>query len=185
MPCTFRHHATLFVAFLTTLLAFQAIGWLMAWDVARMEVHSSVQRVLAQNNPPVSSFTLALHDLPAFRVGKKEVRISGHLYDIRSMHPQGDSVRLELYHDRHEEQLFKMLGLMLLQEDNEYSPYHSIQIWLAKWLGSSFLMPQQPLLPQTTAAVLSHRAIFNFLSPAAQAIPGTSYPPPEGDSIEG
>jgi len=180
MALAFRHHALLLVILLTTLLAFQAAGWLTAWNVARMDAHFSAQQILFQDNTPVSSITLLATDLPALRVGKREIRLNGGLYDIRSTHVQGDSVRLELYHDWHEEQLFKILSRVLSSDDDGPSASSALQIWLAKWLGASFLVPQQPICPTATLALPPGVAIFTFLSPAAQSIPGTFSPPPEG-----
>ena len=185
MAFAFRHHALLLVVFLTTLLAFQAAGWLTAWQVAHLEARFSAQQILFQNNTPVSSITLLAADLPALQVGKREIWLDGRLYDIRSTHTLGDSVRLELYHDPQEEQLFKVLSQVLSSDQQAPSAPSALQTWLAKWLGASFLVPQPPACPAAVTALPTSVAIFTFLSRAAQSIPGIFSPPPEGGGLAG
>jgi len=177
MPSHRTHRRRYAAAFMVGMLAFQAAGWLVAWHTARWEAKFSARLAILDENTPIRSLTLLASTLPALHVGKREIIYAGRLYDIRSAQMQGDSVRLELYHDRHEERLYGLLGQVLSSDpDTEHLPF---QTWLAKWLCSAFLMPEHlPSLLSRDVAQASPQ-IFEPIHLTAQAVPGVLAPPPD------
>jgi hypothetical protein len=167
-------------ALLIGLLAFQGLGWFIAWHTARWEAFFSAQQVLSEENTPVSSVTLPMSLLPALQVGKKEIRYQGRLYDIRSSHLVGDSVRLVLYHDQREEALFNALGSLLSPSRDASSSLPSVLSWLAKWLSTTFVVPDALAL-RAWAELGQTPLLFSAKSLAAQQEPGILGPPPESD----
>lgn len=177
-PRPYRHR--LAAALLIGLLAFQAVGWLVAWHTARWEAHFSAQQVLNEESTPLTSLALHTSALPALRIGKKEIWYAGRLYDIRSAHLMGDSVRLELYHDQHEERLYGLLGKVFCSGgDASSSPVSPVQVWLAKWLGAAFVMPEILAFRVWTELGKSPLLVF-CRALVAQQEPGIFGPPPEG-----
>lgn len=173
IPCRRRYAA----AFMVGMLAFQAVGWLVAWHTARWEAKFSARLAILDENTPIRSLTLPAAMLPALHVGKREIIYAGRLYDIRSAQTQGDSVRLELYHDRHEERLYGLLDQVLSSDtDTQHAPF---QTWLAKWLCSAFLMPEQPPTVPSREGSQASLQIFDPRYLTAQATPGVLAPPPD------
>ena len=179
MSAALPHRRRIAAALLVGLLAFQAVGWLVAWHTARWEARFSAQQVLFEENTPVSTLTLPAAALPALRIGKREIRYAGRLYDIRSAQPLGDSVRLELYHDQHEEALFNALGTLLSPPRDASSPPSPVLSWLAKWLGATFVMPDTLGL-SVWAELAQPPLLFSAKPLTAQQEPGVFGPPPEG-----
>ena len=79
--------------------------------------------------------------------GKGEIRLNGQLFDYRILAEKGDSVRVALYHDRPEEALYSVLGNIFKTETDANKPLtQPMAIWLAQWLGASFLLPETPAI---------------------------------------
>ncbi len=122
--------------------------------------------------------------LTALQVGKKEIRYQGRLYDIRSSHLVGDSVRLVLYHDQREEALFNALGSLLSPSRDASSSLPSVLSWLAKWLSTTFVVPDALAFCLWVESAQSPLPVF-APTLATQQEPGIFGPPPEGDfSVE-
>jgi len=167
------------ISALATLLLFQAGGWFLASGILQMQAKMAAHATLHRRETPIETVTLAANFLSKIRVGKKEIRLEGRLYDIKSQAINGDSVTLQLYHDRHEEAVLDAVG-KLLSPGAGSNAAHSLplQNWLAKWLGSAFLLPTMTLeLPQNLCEIFSPP--FHFLPLLAQNAPGCFSPPPE------
>lgn len=185
MPSHCSHlHRRYAAAFLFGLLAFQAAGWLVAWHTARWEARFSAQQALFGKNTPLRNLTLPTTALSALRVGKQEIIYEGRLYDIRSAQSVGDSVRLELYHDRHEEHLYALLGRVISSDGGDPAPA-PFQIWLAKWLGTVFLAPEEPPVVRATPQMQVPLRLFAYRLPMPQTVPGVLTPPPDRRVLRG
>jgi hypothetical protein len=165
---------------LAALLAFQAVGWFLAWGIQQSVAWHSAQRALSKPDTPFREITLHRTDFQKMKVGKKEIRLEGHLFDVRCAEKIGDSLRLSLYHDAAEEALFDTLGQLLSPGGgSKAASALPLARWLAQWLLASYLLPRPPALVRTEPSV----ACAHFSAPAAkeaQAAPGIFSPPPEG-----
>ena len=134
--------------------------------------HQAARVAMQRRHSPLQTVLLHKSTLEACRVGKHEILIEGRLYDICGSVSEGDSLRLRLYHDRHEEALLLTLGHILSPAGDG----HVLQ-WLAQWLGQPFLQPDLQCWP----ALHSHFTVCQFtkdrLSP--QSAPGCAAPPPK------
>lgn len=130
------------VSFLFVLIAFQAMGWLLAWYLAQGYARYEAGRCIEQPAPPVLHLVCTAEQFQQSKVGRREVRFNGHLYDIKKVEQAGDSIRLVLYHDAREEQLFLVLGQLLHAKNalNAETPAPLIQ-WLLQWLTMVFVVP--------------------------------------------
>jgi hypothetical protein len=135
---------------------------------------------MQRRETPLQTLTLSASLLSKIRVGKKEIRHEGRLYDIKNQVVRGDSVMLELYHDRHEEAILDAIGALLAPSGSNPGAAHALplQHWLAKCLGAAFLPPPAaPGIGACTAGFFS--PFFHRLLPPAQNEPNGFYPPPE------
>lgn len=177
-----RHWKTGTIAALAALLVFQAAGWFLALGVLQIQAKNTARFAMHQRETPLETVTLAASFLQKIRVGKKEIRLEGRLYDIKNQTFKGDSVALVLYHDKHEEALLDAAG-KLLSPSGGSNAAHSLplQNWLAKWLGSAFLIPSRPVLPIYSEQISA--VSFHYLLLETQAATGRFSPPPESISM--
>jgi hypothetical protein len=167
------------VAALAALLLFQAGGWFLASSILQIQAKTVAHFTMLRRETPLETVTLAASFLSKIRVGKKEIRLEGRLYDIKNQTVKGDSVTLQLYHDKHEEAVLDAVG-KLLSPGGGSNAAHSLplQNWLAKWLVSVFLLPlTEPETRFFTDEFFSPS--FHFLLLSAQQAPGCFSPPPE------
>lgn len=163
------------VIFLGTLLAFQAAGWYFFWGTLTVEAKISAERTFSSPQSPLQHLTISAHDLARQWVGKREIRWEGRLYDVLRQRPQGDSVRLEVYHDQREEALFRTLHSLLAAKQPTTTPLRS---WLLHWVGGVYLLPLLPVLPQPPKSYVAVHFRYQLL--AAQYWPAQLHPPPKG-----
>lgn len=173
-----RHPKATFPAILLALLAFQALGWFVAWDLARIEIRQG----MGQDQPAsdLLDITLSTRQLAQCHVEGLEIRLGGNLYDICSAACTGDSVRLELWHDAREEALYSALGNLLApvfsqQPVPEPAP---LCVCLFQWLQSDFLLPESPALPVGRPAIAER--LFCTAIPGQQIALSRPGPPPKG-----
>lgn len=169
------------VATFALLILLQAGGWFAATGILQWQAKSAAQRVMHRRETPLHTVTLSLDRLARIRVDKKEIRLDGRLYDIKSQRITGDSATLEIYHDRKEEALLDAIGQLLRPgaAENEKLP---LQGWLARWLGAVFLLP--PALPELSPAVADiFSPVFACALFAAQHVPDAFAPPPRPDVL--
>ena len=175
MPHPSRFWTISAVVVLAALLLFQAGGWFLASGILQMQAKTVAHFTMHCRETPLETVTLASSFLSKIRVGKKEIRLEGRLYDIKNQIINGDSVTLQLYHDRHEEAVLDAVGKLLSPDTAHSLP---LQNWLAKWLSSTFLLPTMTLeLSQNLCEIFSPH--FHFLPLLAQNAPGCFSPPPE------
>ncbi|MBN8677724.1 MAG: hypothetical protein J0M29_05830 [Chitinophagales bacterium] len=160
------------------LITFQSAGWLMAWQCMHWNVRLEARRILfAGEDLPERSFSKNYFD--GIRVGRKEIRLDGHLYDYRKVSETADSIRVALYHDRHEEALFSTLDQLFQTGGfNGKSTVPALIKWLAQSLGACYMPPGDIILPFSSTLAFS-RPVFLTYSWGAQFAPGVFAPPPE------
>ena len=164
------------VCILAFLLAFQAAGWYSFWGVLVMDAKISARQAYVSPQATLQHLTFAAADLNRLWVDKKEIRLDGRLYDVVRQRAHGDSIYLEVYHDRQEEALFHILHNLVSGQQSAKTPLRS---WLLHWAGGVYLLPRLPGLPQRpamepTAAHFSCRLLPDQYRPVQ---PG---PPPKG-----
>lgn len=163
---------------LMVLMIFQALGWTLAWQAARREAHFAAQQAVTQVHTPLQALTLSMADLAQSRVGKKEIVHGGRLYDIKVAKQIGDSVYLMLYHDQHEQHLYRLLGEILCSTPDASSPASAPVLWLAQWLSAAYLMPSIEAFCLEDS--LQGRCAFSApLTLRMQRQPGCDTPPPD------
>ncbi len=162
----------------------------MAWKGLQLAARFEAQGVLSQAgnspqgfagvNPPLSRQTFSKDFLQSIQVnGKKEIVLDGRLYDYRMLAESGDSIQVLLYHDHFEQTLLKTLGQAFKTEKKENVPSNApVVLWLAKWLGSAFLLPEKPVVVSNLEHLLPKQAFSAFIL-IAQSAPGVFAPPPE------
>lgn len=167
------------VAALAALLVFQAAAWSLAWSILQYQAKTAAHTALHREETSLRTATIAFDFLSQIRVGKKEIRLDGKLYDIKNQTITGDSVKLLLYHDRHEEALLDGLGSLFMSGDSNSGAAQmpNLENWLAKWFGTTFLLPEAPNL--TARQGIFPRHFFISILPVAQAVPDCFSPPPE------
>jgi hypothetical protein len=175
---------------LSATLAFQSVGWLVAWKGMQLAARLEAQGVLSQagNSPesfasinsPLHRQTFSKNFLQSIKVdGKKEIVLDGRLYDYRMLAESGDSIQVLLYHDHHEQALLKALGQAFQSTHKENAPSNApVVLWLAKWLGSAFLLPEKPVVASGIAPP-HQKQVFSAFLLVAQSAPGVFAPPPE------
>lgn len=170
------------LAALLVLLVFQAIGWLVAWDLARTDARRAAAQVLREPKGHTSWRTVSAAALRAAWVGKREFRLDGHLYDLRTILPRGrDSLLVELYHDAREETLVSALDALLhpawqtaFSGQPRSQPLH---LALLKWMSSPFLQPDGLAgLPDRRVWA---QPLFSYHLPGSQLALSRQGPPPK------
>ena len=127
----------------------------------------------------VSQGTFHKDFIQKIKVGRKEIVLNGHLYDYRILSESSDSVRLALYHDKHEQALLSALGQVFKSGENSKIPSSTpLALWLSKWLGSDFLLSEKSTVFFRLELRFQKQ---NFTTPSfsAQFAPSVFAPPPE------
>lgn len=162
---------------LLALILFQGAGWVLAWQA--MHVHAKMKAEIAVSQPENASLhlTLSVHLFQRVRLERKEIRLDGNLYDIRSAVFTGDSVHLELYHDKREQALFALLKphVSFL---TDYSPAQTppIAAWAAQWLVTPFVVPLAPVVSIFPEDACTSR--FYWIGYFPDAFPADFFRPP-------
>ena len=163
----------------TALIAFQAVGWLLAWQGLQLEAKFEAQKTLLDSDKPLQSGVFHKEFIEQTRVGEKEILFDGQLFDYKILSVQGDSLRISLFHDQKEQALLSVLG-QVFKRSQDSNSQHSLPLtlWLAKWLGATFIVPEAPVLK---AEMVLHREkqAFHIQFSKAQFAPGVFAPPPE------
>ena len=134
----------------------------MAWQMMHWQARFEAHRVLEKANAPIETMVISTVLFEKAKLDKHEIRLNGNLYDIRSKTVVGDSVRLELFHDKHEESLLAMLGLRFSKLENASgNDSKPLALWVAQWLGSAFILPTAASLPAVEKS-LAPRAPFQL-----------------------
>lgn len=141
----------------------------------------SADKVLFQENTAVTIITVTQDFFEQSKVGKREVGLNGNLYDIRSSEIRGDSIRLELYHDKDEQALYTLLGVHFFEFDSATnSQPQPMSVLVAQWLGADFLAPECVALP--LAGLDQNKAVFHWRFPDALGIRVPPFLPPRNRS---
>ncbi|MEO6759009.1 MAG: hypothetical protein ABIO24_06105 [Saprospiraceae bacterium] len=159
---------------LGALLAFQAVGWYLSWGILMLEAKKTAWQEGSPGLEQQVEITLAATDLARLWVGEREIRLDGALCDVFQQVQCGDSVQLEIYHDRPEEALFDTLFALLNTQKDAGRTYYG---WLCQLLDAAYLLPQIPILPQRADGYLSGKFFYHLR--CAQSSPAHSGPPPK------
>jgi len=190
MVCSYQKRLRFTALLLSAMLAFQSVGWLLAWKGLQVAAHFEAQGVLlkvkdshaniAGTDNLLSQQTFHKGFFESLKVaGKKEIVQNGQLFDYRILAETGDSIVVTLYLDHPEQTLFKALGQVFKSVQKESNSSNApVALWLAKWLGSAFIVPERPVVSASIDNPLQMQ-VFTSFHFAAQFAPGTFAPPPE------
>jgi hypothetical protein len=173
-----RHRRNQAVTILVSLIIFQGIGWHLAWQSMEWKATLAAKHALFSTSTPLLRVTLKQAFFEQSRIGKREIRLSGNLYDIKTCAVVGDSVRLLLYHDQHEQALFALLGthFSYLDHSTGTTP-QPLALWAAQWLGQAFLLPQKTPLPEVSFCISV--PVFFWCFPHSTGQHSPPFPPPK------
>ncbi|GEM_PF-1014448 len=175
---------------LVGMLAFQSVGWLLAWKGLQLGAQFEAQRVLFQGENTLNigaggdsnRFQQSFHKdfIEKIKVvGKKEFVLDGKLFDYRILAETEDSIKLSLYHDHHEQALLSALGQAFKSSQQTNGPSSApVALWLAKWLGSAFMLPEKLEISINATSGFQKQTFISLLF-AAQSAPSIFAPPPE------
>jgi hypothetical protein len=130
---------------LLVLLLFQAAGWTGAWLISRKMADVAAFEAMHASGADLQEQTLHAADLEKMRVGRREIRQNGRLFDIESVTIIGDSVRVRLWHDAREEKLYRLLYGFISADTSTKTPFSCVH-WFAQWLTVVFILPDSTLL---------------------------------------
>lgn len=163
----------------TALIAFQSVGWLLAWQGLRFGAKIEAQKALFHGGKDFQQGTFHKDFIEKIKVGRKEIVLDGQLFDYKILSVQGDSLRISLFHDQKEQALLSVLGHVFKSERDPGSQHSMpLTLWLAKWLSATFILPVKSVLPAETVLFLLRQA-FHIQFSKAQFAPGVFAPPPE------
>ncbi len=112
---------------------------------------SSIQyigRHFRNETSETTTITLSINDWKSARIDKKEIRLSGLMYDVRSSQIEGDSIQLVVVRDHKEERLLA-LGHRFFHQKDDPSTHHSARVAILQLFNIPFLVPQD-LAPHFT-----------------------------------
>jgi hypothetical protein len=178
MPSNIRSYPTVWIYLLLFLMAFQAFGWLMILQGVQWHVKNQAECLVSRETTPIKTCTIPLQLFENIRVGRREVRLEGQLFDIKSITPLQDSVRLELYHDQTEEKLIRHWESLWAGHSSDHTSAQHPDFWLAKWLGSAFIPSLQDDFKLIAVPVCA-TAVYHWQPCTAQTAPGVLSPPPK------
>ena len=164
---------------LSAILAFQAVGWLLAWKSVQIGAKVEAHFALLKSDQHLLKATFHKDFVQKRKIGKKEIILDGQLFDFKITSETGDSLHLALYHDQKEQALLSLLGHVFKSSEHGTSPTSMpLAAWLAKWLSAAFLLPEKPVLSSGIARV-NTRQSFPPIHLQAQSAPSVFAPPPE------
>ncbi len=153
------------------------MGWFLAWQGLQWRAKIAAHEELFQENTAVTTVSLTQDFYQKIKVGKREVRLNGNLYDIRSSEVKGDSIRLVLYQDKHEQALYTLLGVHFSELDSATNSLpQPMSVLVAQWLGTNFLAPDCVVFP--VAELDQNKAVFHWRFPDALGIRVPPFMPP-------
>lgn len=149
----------------------------MAWQSIQIQSKYAAHKLLFQAETPVQEFVVSQDFYKASKIGRREITLNGNLYDIRSSEILGDSIRLVLYHDWHEQALYAILGVHFSRLNNGADPCSKpLAMWAAQWLGAAFILPDTLVIPAYFENRNRARFCWNF--PVVSEAPSPPFTPP-------
>jgi hypothetical protein len=155
---------------------FQSTGWILLWTLAQSNAHQQAQKTIAGEDVTYEHLRISVSQLRAYSINRREIRINGALFDIKSQHIFGDSVQLELYRDHHEESVVQRIhAFFQSQSDASGILFHNL--W-GTWLEWNYLLPSLfRLIPKT---VMQCRPALAWIDPLpARIFLDNIAPPPK------
>ena len=155
------------------LLLFQMAGWILLWQMAQSNARQQAAWQMAKDVNSLEHIQLSKDALAAARVGRKEIRIDGRMYDIHSQRFFADSVHLLVYRDHAEESILKRIGSYFSSKDSQSGALFQ-GLW-SKWAGWAYLVPLVPMLEMPKVAEICPLQIGHINRPE---IPSLDHPAP-------
>ncbi len=125
-------------------------GWILLWQMAQSNARQQAAWQMAKDVKSLEHIQLSMDALAAARVGRKEIRIDGRLYDIHSQRFFADSVHLVVYRDQAEESILNKIGSYFNSKDPQSGALFQ-GLW-SKWAGWTYLLPLVPRLEMPKVA---------------------------------
>lgn len=155
------------------LLLFQMAGWILLWQMAQSNARQQAAWQMAKDEKSLEHIQLSKEALAAARVGRKEIRIDGRLYDIHSQRFFADSVHLVVYRDHAEESILNKIGSYFNSKDPQSGALFQ-GLW-SKWAGWTYLLPLVSRLEMPKVAEICPLQIRHINRPE---IPSLDHPAP-------
>lgn len=132
------------------LLLLQSGGLLLLFQGRQQLIRMEVRQKLKLGSTRTEILCLSRSEFMENRVGNDELSLGGQMYDIRSVHFEGNEAHIEAFRDVEEENVLHTIRKML-HIDKKNRPIQP-QVW-HKWLALTFVMPEAlhvtPVLYQT------------------------------------
>lgn len=153
------------------LVLFQGIGWLLAWQILQWEAGYTARERLNRQETDLRTIRVSKDFFQQNRIGEREIRLNGELFDIRSIENLSDTLSMTLYHDQAEEALFDALGSRLNRPSDAAS--QPLTNWLLDSFSLVFIIPAGPVLPESVPGKTAFTWHFGFdsIAPAPLFIP--------------
>lgn len=116
---------------------------MLLWHGWQYQAREEAEKVLFEEETELRTIVISESSYKASRIEENEIMLHGKLYDVKSFEQTGDSVRLLVYHDRHEQELYSILGKQLKEQDSPVNtaskPFSTA---VSKWMETIFLLPE-------------------------------------------
>ena len=164
-------------ALLLALVVLHSTAWVLLWQWQQQAVKQQAQLVLASRSSEVSTVTLHRSFFEQIKVKKHEIVLHGRLYDFKNLQSVGDSVTMELYHDRHEERLYSLLRQFF---SNDSSGNGLVPTLLVHCLFTPFDLPEIPCISEPQLVISDHiEQCFSAQKLMPQNTPDSLFSPPD------
>ena len=167
-------------AFTSFLLAVLIIHWtalplLWQWRLADIRYEAGSRSTEGE----LQSLTISKKEWEQSRIGKKEIRLAGNMYDVKSIHFAGDAVNITVKRDYKEDRLLKT-GEYLTHHKSTEHPGNVTD--LPDIFHIVYLVPAQQF-PFIVAAQVSRPALADVPTIFTGRTPGCPDQPPQIPSI--
>lgn len=158
-------------------ILFQVLGWLPAGLAIGLQ-HLTRGRYLETVGETVT-IVLSQADFQQVKVNAYEIRIDGDMYDIKQREQIGDSIRLVLKKDHHEQYFQNTITKLVKIGSGESSKTtYPLAMWVIKGLFSTFILPQTPEI-RFYSKQMVQRAVFIYRKTVFPIVHPVPTPPPQ------
>ncbi len=165
------------VLLLSLLICFQALGWQLLWQMKQLEVYRAASHAMMDSNNLISDQVIDLATFHSARIGSREIKLNGHLYDIESKQIKGDSVYLTLYRDDPEAYLFSILFSDHVAGSKANTPL-AVRV-LVQCVSSIYVLPEPLLSCFEGVNTWFESPIFHYEGTHSSVILSIGSPPPK------
>lgn len=154
----------------------------MALSLGRLGMvrHDMAEKILAGIHQ-VETLQFRRSDFEQIRIGNKEFRWGGHLYDIASINTKGDSLRVCAFKDECETRLLAHIDhLVRLLKKDASSGKSGGSVLLSQLFHLTYLLPESSLFALQQIEESPSSALFAVQAGPLPGVNGILTPPPEG-----